>query len=226
MEVKILQSSSRRRGTPSPFLWNFPGSQWVAILTLMYIDAFVTWTFAFQWQVLNTIEFRQGSPSCDLQLGKPLPVDLIIKTSFRWCGSAKGYDELHQNPPKMLYEIVPHLADWLVSGTTRGNFLAKVTRATFHLTLCRWFAKLVNMQPLIKTLLLTSWDYRVGSSRNHDPPFDCTHAIRQTLLSRSFYVGLRIIHRDYNWDPSSESSWFDRGPSIIGGLISVSYTRV
>lgn len=75
--------------------------------------------------VLNTIEFRQESLPRDLQLGKPLFVDLVIKTSFRWCGSVKSFDGLQRNPPKMIYEIVPHWSDWLISGTTRGNFFAK-----------------------------------------------------------------------------------------------------
>ncbi|KAG0147867.1 hypothetical protein CROQUDRAFT_42270 [Cronartium quercuum f. sp. fusiforme G11] len=75
--------------------------------------------------VLNTMSFRLASEKVDAQVGKPLTFDLVIKTSFRWCGSPEVFERLNREPPKQVYELLPNFGDWLISGPTCGEFLAR-----------------------------------------------------------------------------------------------------
>ncbi|KAH9824021.1 hypothetical protein DFH28DRAFT_1047952 [Melampsora americana] len=162
--------------------------------------------------VLNTIEFCQKSPPRHLQLGKPLLVDLVIKTSFRWCGSVKIFEELQKNLPNMIYEIVPHLSDWLVSGTTRGNFLAKdkaetVVRLSF---VPMRYGKLCFPEVFISVSETVT---EITTETHHLNRIDSIAVQPSSTDSSQYHIPESSLQ--LNTSPSLSVSWLSDGPSAI-----------
>ena len=75
----------------------------------------------------TTSRTTPNKPSA-LYAGQPTPATLNIRTSFHW-----GVDDDAVRKEKtymMRFDVEELLADWLVSGQKRGDFVAKVCSST------------------------------------------------------------------------------------------------
>ncbi|KAA1105676.1 hypothetical protein PGT21_015276 [Puccinia graminis f. sp. tritici] len=72
--------------------------------------------------ILTTIEYQRvsGEEGQVGQVGRPMPIDMRISTSFKWTNLAPN-----SPPVGLVYELVGSEDQWLVGGRKRGTFFAR-----------------------------------------------------------------------------------------------------
>ncbi|OAV91949.1 hypothetical protein PTTG_07389 [Puccinia triticina 1-1 BBBD Race 1] len=72
--------------------------------------------------ILATIDFQRASGEEGQvgQVGRPVPIDLLISTSFNWATPSPG-----RPPVGLVYEIAESSDQWLIGGRKRGMFIAR-----------------------------------------------------------------------------------------------------
>ncbi|KNE90274.1 hypothetical protein PSTG_16267 [Puccinia striiformis f. sp. tritici PST-78] len=69
--------------------------------------------------ILTTITYERDEDLIG-KVGKPIPIDLLISTSFKWLNL-----DLNPQPIHLVYEILNSSDQWLIGGKKRGKFIAQ-----------------------------------------------------------------------------------------------------